>query len=184
MAPTSRWRHGRISFFDGTSCWRLTVLRLDDVGGAPGARSATNSGKESVSPGWSDGAALSVSRQVFQPKIGQLPVLGHTVPTETVPESLNFEESAMKKTRRLATEPRYYTDDDLRAYAHHLWIQGGMSFDRDPWGEAKACLEANLPPAEPRVRFRRQLQSGGTRARPGDPIVIVDLETVERKPAE
>lgn len=40
-----------------------------------------------------------------------------------------------------------FTEQDVCNYAHHLWIQSGMSFDGDPWAEARACLAANLPPA-------------------------------------
>jgi hypothetical protein len=41
--------------------------------------------------------------------------------------------------------PCGYTDKELHDYAHHLWIQAGMKFDQDPWGEARACLEHNRP---------------------------------------
>lgn len=52
----------------------------------------------------------------------------------------------MKPKRTKSTTPRGYTEQDLCDYAHHLWIQSGMRFDGDPWREARACLEANLPP--------------------------------------
>jgi hypothetical protein len=38
-----------------------------------------------------------------------------------------------------------YTEEDLRAYAHHIWIQEGMPCGSGPWDEARACLEANRP---------------------------------------
>src|SRR4051812_44481811 len=37
-----------------------------------------------------------------------------------------------------------YSEQDLCSYAHHVWIQNGMSFDKNPWEEALACLAANL----------------------------------------
>lgn len=40
-----------------------------------------------------------------------------------------------------------YTEQDVCNYAHHLWVQSGMSFEGDPWAEARACLAANLPVA-------------------------------------
>lgn len=40
-----------------------------------------------------------------------------------------------------------FTEQDVCNYAHHLWVESGMSFTGDPWAEARACLEANLPPA-------------------------------------
>lgn len=46
-----------------------------------------------------------------------------------------------------ARVPDAFTEQDVCNYAHHLWIQSGMSFDGDPWAEARACLAANLPAA-------------------------------------
>jgi len=54
-----------------------------------------------------------------------------------------------------------YTDQDVCNYAHHLWIQSGMNFNGDPWAEALACLEANLP----RPPLRRARQSSDRRIR-------------------
>ena len=50
-----------------------------------------------------------------------------------------------------------YTDDDLQAYAFHLWIQSGMGSVGDSWEEAKACLECNRPPGV------RDARPGGAR---------------------
>lgn len=56
-----------------------------------------------------------------------------------------------------------FTEEDVCNYAHHLWIQSGMSFDGDPWEEARACLAAHLPAAmriAPGVSRRRLRQAG------------------------
>jgi hypothetical protein len=37
-----------------------------------------------------------------------------------------------------------YTDDDLLAYAHHVWVQYGMPSPALAWDEAKDCLARNL----------------------------------------
>lgn len=45
-------------------------------------------------------------------------------------------------------------EDDIRAYAAHLYVQSGRIPNRDieNWLEAKACLDANLRPALPERR--------------------------------
>lgn len=39
------------------------------------------------------------------------------------------------------------SEDDIRSYARHLYVQNGCipGHDLDNWLEAKACLEANIP---------------------------------------
>ena len=59
-----------------------------------------------------------------------------------------------------------FTEQDVCNYAHHLWIQSGMSFDGDPWAEARACLAANLPPA---TTGHATPNTTGARARPSLP---------------
>lgn len=67
----------------------------------------------------------------------------------------------MKASPKAPRVPRIrrdtYTEQDVCNYAHHLWIQSGMSFDGDPWAEARACLAAHLRPArEPAAVARWQ----------------------------
>ncbi|MEI6463604.1 MAG: hypothetical protein WCQ89_02705 [Verrucomicrobiota bacterium] len=40
----------------------------------------------------------------------------------------------------------YYTDGDLLAYAHHVWVQQGMPCPRVAWDEASACFASNVRP--------------------------------------
>lgn len=67
-------------------------------------------------------------------------------------------------TDRPANPRRGYTDDDLRDYAYHLWLQSGMSFAVDCWGEALACLQANLPKCN--RRKPRPAPAGGASVAP------------------
>jgi hypothetical protein len=55
-----------------------------------------------------------------------------------------------------------FTEQDVCNYAHHLWLENGMSFDGDPWAEARACLAANLPPVPASQPERSHLLSHGT----------------------
>jgi hypothetical protein len=49
-------------------------------------------------------------------------------------------------------------EDDIRAYAYHLFVQGGGIPDRDldNWLEAKACLNACIPMSESHIRLHHQ----------------------------
>jgi len=47
-----------------------------------------------------------------------------------------------------------YTEDDLLAYAHHVWVQHGMPNPSAAWDEARACLGKNLPPPAARGQKR------------------------------
>lgn len=53
---------------------------------------------------------------------------------------------------------RVVTDDEIRDYAYHLYQQSGClpGHDLDNWLEAKACLEAHIPPARSHTRLHRQ----------------------------
>jgi hypothetical protein len=64
-----------------------------------------------------------------------------------------------------------FTEQDVCNYAHHLWIQSGMSFDGDPWAEARACLAANLPPASAALAVPRTT-SARVRVAPPKPAPI------------
>jgi hypothetical protein len=48
-------------------------------------------------------------------------------------------------------------EDDIRDYAHHLYLQSGSipGRDLDNWLEAKACLSASIPKAESHNRLHR-----------------------------
>ena len=69
--------------------------------------------------------------------------------------------------------PSAYTEQDLCDYAHHLWVQAGMRFDGDPWEEARACLEANLPRCSrpDRTRARRATPRRASPSAPNPSIV-------------
>jgi hypothetical protein len=70
-------------------------------------------------------------------------------------------------TIKLTREP---TEDEIRDYAYHLYQQSGCTpgHDLDHWLEAKACLEANIPPQHTRVRLHRQRHDG----RPPEATII------------
>ena len=55
-----------------------------------------------------------------------------------------------------------FTEQDVCNYAHHLWLENGMSFEGDPWTEARACLAANLPPVPASQPGRSRTPSRGT----------------------
>lgn len=66
-----------------------------------------------------------------------------------------------------------YTEDDLLAYAHHVWVQHGMPCPGVAWDEAKDCLAKNLPtsaarpakvPTRARPRCRRGLRAAARRS--------------------
>jgi hypothetical protein len=67
---------------------------------------------------------------------------------------------AMKKKSHPASPPPI-NEDAIRAYAEHLFEQSGRipNRDLDNWLEAKACLEANLPPGQSHVRLHRHRES-------------------------
>lgn len=65
----------------------------------------------------------------------------------------------LSPSARQVRVPDGFTEQDVCNYAHHLWIQSGMSFEGDPWAEARACLAANLPPASAPEAGRRRTTS-------------------------
>lgn len=73
---------------------------------------------------------------------------------------------------RPARVPTGFTEQDVCNYAHHLWIESGMSFEGDPWAEARACLAANLPPASTGVATPRTPGARAQPARPNPPAGI------------
>lgn len=54
-------------------------------------------------------------------------------------------------------------EDDIRAYAYHLYEQSGcvLGHDLDHWLEAKACIVANIPREETHNRLRHHLAAAG-----------------------
>jgi len=70
------------------------------------------------------------------------------------------------KTKPTRTENRpEFSDDDIRAYAQHLFEQSGCApgRDLDNWLEAKACLEASVPQLESHRRLQEHLNNGRTK---------------------
>jgi hypothetical protein len=63
------------------------------------------------------------------------------------------------KTKSPTGRHSFLREDDIRAYAAHLYEQSGRVPNRDVenWLEAKTCLEANVRHATPfaRVKIRR-----------------------------
>ena len=60
-------------------------------------------------------------------------------------------------TRHYAS--RRPSEDEIRDYAYHLYIQGGCApgRDMDNWLEAETCLLANIPKEHTRVRLHRHI---------------------------
>jgi hypothetical protein len=58
---------------------------------------------------------------------------------------------------KVPTEP---TEDDIRDYAYHLYVQSGClpGHDLENWLEATACLKANIPSHQSRTRLHRHVQ--------------------------
>ena len=54
-------------------------------------------------------------------------------------------------------------EDEIRAYAFHLYEQSGCvpGHDLDHWLEAKACVLANIPRTETHSRLRHHLAAAG-----------------------
>jgi len=61
-----------------------------------------------------------------------------------------------------------FTEDDVRAYAEHLYEQSGRvpGRDLDNWLEAKACLQANVPREQSHRRLHEHLNGGGSGSAP------------------
>ncbi len=53
------------------------------------------------------------------------------------------------------------SEDDIRAYAYHLYQQSNCAEGRDldNWLEATACLKANVPPHEAGTRLHRYFKT-------------------------
>jgi len=59
-------------------------------------------------------------------------------------------------------------DEDIRAYAYHLYEQSGCmgGRDLDNWLEAKACILANIPSRTSHMRLHQHLHDSRTTAIP------------------
>ncbi len=71
------------------------------------------------------------------------------------------------KTRRHATVVRLEpTEDDVRDYAYHLYLQSGCIPGRDleNWLEARACLKACIPKSKTNARLHHHTVKGGRTA--------------------
>ena len=68
------------------------------------------------------------------------------------------------KTKRHTTALRLEpTEDDVRDYAYHLYLQSGCTQGRDleNWLEAKACLKACIPKSKAHARLHHHTVKGG-----------------------
>lgn len=65
----------------------------------------------------------------------------------------------MKKKSTLPSPSVDPIEDDIRAYAYHLYEQSGClpGHDLDNWLEAKACILAHIPRQETHNRLRHHL---------------------------
>jgi len=64
------------------------------------------------------------------------------------------------KTRRHTTKTRLGpTEDDVRDYAYHLYLQSGCVPGRDleNWLEAKACVNACIPKSKTHTRLHHHI---------------------------
>ena len=66
---------------------------------------------------------------------------------------------ALSSQQSFAAGPRP-TQEEIRDYANHLYVQRGSvnGHDRDDWLEAEACLAANIPKESSRTRMHRHTQ--------------------------
>jgi hypothetical protein len=71
------------------------------------------------------------------------------------------------KSYRSILPPTMVSEDDIRDYAHHLYLQSGCipGRDLDNWLEAQACLSACIPKSESHIRLHRQSDNSNDRNR-------------------
>ena len=62
-----------------------------------------------------------------------------------------------KQTSATTSRP---SEDEIRGYANHLYVQRGSlnGHDCDDWLEAEACLRANIPKESSRTRMHHHTQ--------------------------
>jgi hypothetical protein len=68
------------------------------------------------------------------------------------------------KTRSFRSAPPFpaVSEDDIRDFAYHLYVQSGCQpgHDVENWLEAKACLGDCVPPSQSHLRLHRHLEKG------------------------
>jgi hypothetical protein len=71
------------------------------------------------------------------------------------------------------------SEDDIRAYAYHLYEQSGCSpgHDVDNWLEAISCLNANIPSHQSRSRMHHHTSAPGVAAVEGLPVAPLSLDS-------
>ena len=71
--------------------------------------------------------------------------------------SATYPSPSASQTSAIAPQP---SDDEIRDYASHLYIQRGSlnGHDCDDWLEAEACLRANIPKESSRTRLHHLMQ--------------------------
>ncbi len=59
-----------------------------------------------------------------------------------------------------AIGPQSPSEDEIRTYANHLYLQRGSvdGHEQDDWLEAEACLAANIPKESSRTRIHHHTQ--------------------------
>jgi hypothetical protein len=62
-------------------------------------------------------------------------------------------------------------EDEIRAYAYHLYQQGNCATGHDvaDWLEAQACLKAHIPAHSSRCRLHRYEQELALKGNPASP---------------
>jgi hypothetical protein len=65
------------------------------------------------------------------------------------------------KTPRPIAPPWQPTEEEIRDYAYHLFVQEGCAHghDLEHWLEAEACLRASIPREHARTRLHRHTLS-------------------------
>ena len=66
----------------------------------------------------------------------------------------------MKQNTKALRASRRPSEDEIRDYAFHLYVQGGCvpGHDAEHWQEAESCLRANIPMEHTRTRLHRHMQ--------------------------
>jgi len=67
---------------------------------------------------------------------------------------------ATPSSRQPSAIPLQPSEDEIRDYANHLYVQRGSvhGHDRDDWLEAQACLGASIPKESSRTRMHHHTQ--------------------------
>ena len=68
--------------------------------------------------------------------------------------------NAKSKQPSVPIAPPRASEEEIRDYAKHLFVQGGsvIGHDDDNWLEAEACLSANIPKESSRTRMHHHTQ--------------------------